>query len=129
MQQGMQLIRVTGMDGAKAYQMPPNSVVPLFDADNDIMYVKSTDGAGFPTIRAFAFQPIENPTPQTQQYVTREEFNDTITGNRMADMQNQINQLQLSQAMCGVVRYPNTFAYNAGPSPFCGNGCCGTANI
>lgn len=74
----MQLIRVTGMDGAKAYQMPPNSVVPLFDADNDIMYVKSTDGAGFPTIRAFAFQPIENPTPQTQQYVTREEFNDTL---------------------------------------------------
>lgn len=125
MQQGMQLIRVTGMDGAKAYQMPPNSVVPLFDADNDIVYVKSTDGAGFPTIRAFAFQPIENPTPQTQKVL------DTITGNRMADMQNQINQLQLSQAMCGVVRYPNTFAYNAGPSPFCGNGCCccGTANI
>ena len=59
MQPGMQLIRVTGMDGAKAYQMPPNSVVPLFDADNDIMYVKSTDGTGFPTIRAFAFQPIE----------------------------------------------------------------------
>ena len=78
MQPGMRLIRVTGMDGAKAYQMPPNSVVPLFDADNDIMYVKSTDGAGFPTIRAFAFQPIENPTPQTQQYVTREEFNDTL---------------------------------------------------
>ena len=125
MQQGMQLIRVTGMDGAKAYQMPPNSVVPLFDADNDIVYVKSTDGAGFPTIRAFAFQPIENPTPPTQKVL------DTITGNRMADMQNQINQLQLSQAMCGVVRYPNTFAYNAGPSPFCGNGCCccGTANI
>lgn len=55
----MQLIRVTGMEGAKAYRMPPNSVVPLFDADNDIMYVKSTDGAGFPTIRTFAFQPIE----------------------------------------------------------------------
>lgn len=62
-------------------------------------------------------------TEQTQKVL------DTITGNRMADMQNQINQLQLSQAMCGVVRYPNTFAYNAGPSPFCGNGCCGAANI
>lgn len=62
-------------------------------------------------------------TEQTQKVL------DTITGNRMADMQNQINQLQLSQALCGVVRYPNTFAYNAGPSPFCGNGCCGTANI
>lgn len=54
--------------------MPPNSVVPLFDADNDLMYVKSTDGAGFPTIRAFAFQPVENPTPQARRYVTREEF-------------------------------------------------------
>lgn len=74
MQQGMQLIRVTGMDGAKAYQMPPNSVVPLFDADNDIMYVKSTDGAGFPTIRAFAFQPVEDKPEPAQQYVTRDEF-------------------------------------------------------
>ncbi len=74
MQQGMQLIRVTGMDGAKAYQMPPNSVVPLFDADNDVMYVKSTDGAGFPTIRAFAFQPVEDKPEPVQQYVTRDEF-------------------------------------------------------
>lgn len=74
MQQGMQLIRVTGMDGAKAYQMPPNSVVPLFDADNDIMYIKSTDGAGFPTIRAFAFQPVEDKPEPVQQYVTRDEF-------------------------------------------------------
>lgn len=43
-----QLIRVTGMDGAKAYQMGPNSCVPLFDSDNDIMYIKSTDGAQVP---------------------------------------------------------------------------------
>ena len=51
---------------------------------------------------------------------------DQITGNRMADMQNQINQLQLEQAMQGVVRYPNMFAYNAGNNPFCGcgNGYC-----
>ena len=50
---------------------------------------------------------------------------DQITGNRMADMQNQINQLQLEQAMQGVVRYPNMFAYNAGNNPFCGCGNCG----
>lgn len=47
---------------------------------------------------------------------------DAITGNRMADMQNQINELQLQQALAGVVRYPNSFAYNAGSNPFCG--CC-----
>lgn len=79
-QPGMQLIRVTGMEGAKAYQMPPNSAVPLFDADSDVMYVKTTDGAGFPTIRAFSFKPIGDPAPAAgaDQYVTRAEFDQTM---------------------------------------------------
>ena len=47
------LTRVTGIDGAKAYQMTPNSTVALFDNNEDIMYIKTTDGAGFPTIRTF----------------------------------------------------------------------------
>jgi hypothetical protein len=71
---GTNLIRVTGIDGAKAYTMPPNSVVPLFDDQNDILYVKSTDGAGFPTIRTFAFSPIENIKPEQTEYVSRSEF-------------------------------------------------------
>lgn len=29
------LVRVTGIDGARAYQMRPNSTVALFDANND----------------------------------------------------------------------------------------------
>ena len=49
---------------------------------------------------------------------------DSQNANRIADMQNQINQLQLAQAMNGVVRYPDSFAYNAGNNPFCG---CGTS--
>lgn len=71
------LIRVTGIDGAKAYQMPPNSSVALFDSGQDIFYVKTTDGAGFPTIRAFAFSPIQEQTPPAPtDYVTRAEFNE-----------------------------------------------------
>ena len=60
-----------------------------------------------------------NTTAQTQKIL------DAITGNRMADMQNQINQLQLAQALSGVVRYPNGMTYNAGTSPFCNCGGCG----
>lgn len=44
---------------------------------------------------------------------------DMIAGNRMADMQNQINDLQLQNALSGVVKYPNGWTYNAGMSPFC----------
>lgn len=67
------LIRVTGLEGAKAYQMPPNSTAALFDGGEDIMYIKSTDGAGFPTIRVFRFEPIES-MPDAPGQVSREEF-------------------------------------------------------
>ena len=40
---------------------------------------------------------------------------DAIAGNRTADMQNQINQLQLQNAMTGVMRFPNAWTFN-GPS-------------
>ena len=47
---------------------------------------------------------------------------DAITENKMEAMQNRINQLELQNALAGVVRYPNGWTYNAGNSPFCG-GC------
>ena len=50
---------------------------------------------------------------------------DALTTNRMADMQNQINQLQMQNALCGVVRYPMASTWNAGSNPFCGCGCNG----
>ena len=50
---------------------------------------------------------------------------DALTTNRMADMQNQINQLQMQTALCGVVRYPMAATWNAGSNPFCGCGCNG----
>lgn len=70
------LTRVNGIDGAKAYQMPPNSTAALFDANDDIMYIKVTDGAGFGNIRKFRFVEMQdNQTPPTADYVSRDEFN------------------------------------------------------
>ena len=48
---------------------------------------------------------------------------DAITTDRMAQMQNQINQLQMQNALCGVIRYPMASTWNAGSNPFCGCGC------
>lgn len=67
------LTRVTGIEGAKAYQMAANSIVALFDSNDDIFYVKSTDGAGFPTIRTFRFQEeITQPTPNSFDQLKKE---------------------------------------------------------
>ena len=70
------LIRVNGINGAKAYQMPANSTVALFDSNNDVMYVKSTDGAGFPSIRTFSFTELKEDisTSENTDYISRQEF-------------------------------------------------------
>lgn len=39
----------------------------------------------------------------------------------------RISQLELASQLCGVVRYPMTYAYSAGASPFCGGTCSGNA--
>ena len=69
------LIQVTGMEGAKAYPLAPNSVAALFDADRDVMYIKRTDAGGYPTIQAYQFSPVQEAAPSAQpEYVTRQEF-------------------------------------------------------
>ena len=48
---------------------------------------------------------------------------DMIAQDKIEALQNQVNALQLAQATSNVVRYPNSWTYNAGMSPFCGCGC------
>lgn len=50
---------------------------------------------------------------------------DAITENKLDSLRGRINQLELDRAVSGVVRYPTTFSYNAGQSPFCGGCGCG----
>lgn len=68
------LVRVTGLDGAKMYQLPPNSSMPLFDANGDVFYVKTTDGAGFYTIRTFRFVPVDEQPGGQEGWATRGEL-------------------------------------------------------
>ena len=48
---------------------------------------------------------------------------DMIAQDKIETLQNQVNQLQLAQAMAGVVRYPMQSTYCSGANPFCGCGC------
>ena len=51
-----------------------------------------------------------------------------ITSNKMEALQNRIQQLELQNAVAGVVRYPSSTSYNAGANPFCNCGCNGFNN-
>ena len=52
-----------------------------------------------------------NTTAQVQKVL------DAITGNRMADMQSQINALQLQAATSGMLKFPNAWTFNGGYFP------------
>lgn len=71
---GQGIIKVTGLEGARAYPMMPNSSVVLFDGNEDIFYLKTTDAANYPTLRKFSFQPVEQEPEKRADYVSRSEF-------------------------------------------------------
>lgn len=55
-------------------------------------------------------------TAQTQKIL------DALAQNKIQSLESQVSQLQLANAMAGVVKYPQAITYGAGPSPFCGCG-------
>lgn len=58
-----------------------------------------------------------NTTAQTQKIL------DALAQSKIESLQNQVNQLQLQQAVTGVVRYPMQTTYSSGCNPFCGCAC------
>jgi hypothetical protein len=77
---------VQGIEGAKAYQLNPNSNVILLDSESDKFYIKTSDNIGMCNLRVFEFTEITN-NPQAVQkqpeidmsnYVTKSEFEDAL---------------------------------------------------
>lgn len=58
-----------------------------------------------------------NTTAQTQKIL------DAISQNKIEALQGRVQQLELDRATSNVLRYPNSWTYNAGQSPFCNSGC------
>lgn len=56
-------------------------------------------------------------TEQTQKIL------DALAQNKIEALQAQVNALELQNATSNVLRYPNSWTYNAGMSPFCNCGC------
>ena len=58
-----EVIRVNGKGGAEAFVMSPNSSVLLLDETSPIVWLKTTDGAGYPTLTPYTITPYK-PEPE-----------------------------------------------------------------
>lgn len=88
-------------------------------ADYNCTTQKNTDALRYDMAQWFA-------TSNAQHTAEIQSVKDMIKDSKIETLQGRINQLELQNAMCGVVRYPNGMTYDAGTSPFCGcnNVCC-----
>lgn len=87
------LLRVTGPESAKAYSLPPNSNVILFDADNPIFYLKTTDDSGFANLRTFVFQEQKQ---QTENQSAAEQINTSnfVTKDDLKSLEQNFSELK-----------------------------------
>lgn len=77
-------IQVAGIEGARNQIVQPGMTAWMMDNNAPLFYVKSVDGMGTATLKAFRFEEVSPDTltaPQAapanmdRQYVTRDEFN------------------------------------------------------
>lgn len=62
--QRYEVIKVNGENGAQAFQLAPNSSVLLLDANEPIVWLKTTDGAGYPTLTPYSITPFVKKDPE-----------------------------------------------------------------
>jgi hypothetical protein len=82
-QQTQQVVRVNGENGARAYQIGPNGSALLLDESGTIVWLVTTDGAGYKTVGAYDITPHRQPAvPDYSDLETRiKKLEDMINGN------------------------------------------------
>ena len=69
------IVWVIGVEGARAYQIPPNTNVLMLDSENEgIMYIKTSDSIGLCNLRLFKFEEVTDAPKPQNNYVTKEEL-------------------------------------------------------
>ena len=81
------IIWVQGEAGAKAYLVAPGNTVQLWDSENPVIYLKSADMSGMPSMRVLDYtervsgqtrQPQQAPQIDLAQFVTWDKLDEYI---------------------------------------------------
>ena len=84
------LIWVQGEGAAKSYPVAPNTSVPLWDSEANVVYIKSADASGMPSIKVLDYTVRDNGA-RTAEIQPQADF---VTHNELADMQKEIDALK-----------------------------------
>ena len=82
-----------GVAGANAYQVAPNNTVVLWDSEEQVIYIKSADMQGKPSIRVLDYT-IRSEAPKTAQNAISGTDAQTPTRDELNAIQGQIDALK-----------------------------------
>lgn len=79
------IIWVTGEAGAKAYLVAPNNTVQLWDSESQVIYLKSADASGMPSMKVLDYTirdsgktapsaPLQDVTDKLSGYATKDDL-------------------------------------------------------
>lgn len=65
---------VNGLEGAKAFFVPPNGRVLLMDSDNPVFYMKTANAMGQTSVRTFKFEEVQDQSAPKVDYVKQSDL-------------------------------------------------------
>ena len=84
------IIWVQGEAAAKSYPIAPNSSVPLWDSEANVIYIKSADMSGMPSIKILDYT-MRDIAPKSPEIQAQSEF---ATKNDISILEKEISSLK-----------------------------------
>ena len=90
-QSNSSIIWVQGEAGAKSYLVAPNTTVQLWDSENQVIYLKSADASGMPSMKILDYK-IREATQPMQTHVAVQPERDYVTRDELTAFETQIRE-------------------------------------
>lgn len=96
------LIWVQGIEGAKSYLVAPNTTVQLWDSEAQVIYLKSADASGMPSMKVIDYtirgaeMPHNGFAFDEHKFISRDEFNGLKS--ELDALQSEIDKLKPKEA-------------------------------
>lgn len=81
---------VQGINAAKSFPVAPNTSIPLFDSEANVIYIKSADASGMPSIKILDYV-VRDTAPRTAEISTQSDF---ATKNDISILEKEISSLK-----------------------------------
>ena len=98
---GVSIVQIQGEAAAKSYLVAPNSTVQLWDMDAGVIYIKSADASGMPSMKILDFkvrgESVQTPAAPAVEYATKDEVNALAA--KIRDLKDEIGRRRANKLM------------------------------